>query len=1103
MTTTTTSHKRKRNVVDLNTIKRFKDLHFNILDDHHDPQEHFDPDLNRYFTSPTILPVTYDTQEAIVMDIHLDYDDDDVDNEEMDVVTQKDEEQELSQRMTALSMEQKNKKMKVMDSFDFNDIDYDRIVDMEEEIEDQVPIYLSDDNDQFKQRMKKILRDQSLLSSISMEELRQITILKHHTRKLEQKKRLLLVYLRSVRGTLKEPWTDSLAIDRHYVPPAIRSKDKGNTDYHSYENLLQQQIEQIDNTLAEYHRQQYAPLPKSMDEFLNEIIEYESMSLIRMKYDALIALVEYDYDATMLKRKYLIQKPTSSQWATAQRLYTLRFDSEKARRILLEWKQSILVQRVPKELYSSMLSMIMTIDENTGQSSIWTNRYEQLVRQHMTDFMLERIQEAEQYSYQCRQRDDSEIQKVWKEYHDPQSDQSMPKKFIDIIEQRLINIRDRSRIIYNYRMNDPMKISSRLFGYGPCLTIHSNPFSLTRKQMELLNRGPTYVVPCQWLSVSSTPSSKNDMLKEFYMPLKQQMTRLFAKHHVNIALSMDIHQKLRQQFDEQFLQTIPLDLQQRSVDEKKLLCSIRRYLDQKRTLRFLRRTADNQNTFYLGVDKEFEEKSNELLNQCDAYEYQLTIDDKQGGNEWQTEVHRMIDSMNSMLRQIHEKKGINHVQLKQLLVDTATIKLPYMYFLPKIDQSQILSVVPMIAAYESPTWLLGRFLDRLLRPKTRVAMQRTGIDNETDFALKLHHFYQQERIWTSKTLLATIHIKNYYTIASHSSMAEILGYFLEDNLARNVIENLTIVHLKNLVQIFLYNNIFVYDNKIYKFIKGSPTTMPLTETLANIYLCEWQKMLLKQINVRQQFFARHQQDIFFTWNGTEHELQQLMQLIQTRDTNIQFDLSIGSAVHYMNAYVENQSGQLFCRVDHSHDHQQYTLPYFNHHSIEDHSDWLRYALLRAVCYSTSIMDFTRERLYLEMTYLTNGYSLLYVEQRVDHFFNYFSTVNMRYNVNQKVYERFRLQILTYIEKRKELLEKIHQYDDDRKLFHFHYLYEYGPRFKFNETFHRHWDQHFKKHPILSTDKSKIMLTTKHQYSLNAYLGQPPALRFRTLPMKKS
>ena len=202
--TTTTSHKRKRNPVDFNTIKRFKELHFHILDDHHDPQEHFNQDLNRYFTSPTILPVTHNAQEAIVVDVTLDYGNDDDDEvEDMDVVTQKDDEQELSQQMNDLSMEQKNKKMKVIHTFDPNDMNYDRIVDIEEEIGDQVPMYLSDDNDQLKQRMKKILQNQSLLSSISVEDLRQMAIFKHQIGICDQQKRLLLVYLRSVRGNIK------------------------------------------------------------------------------------------------------------------------------------------------------------------------------------------------------------------------------------------------------------------------------------------------------------------------------------------------------------------------------------------------------------------------------------------------------------------------------------------------------------------------------------------------------------------------------------------------------------------------------------------------------------------------------------------------------------------------------------------------------------------------------------------------------------------------------------------------------------------------------------------------------------------------------------
>ena len=154
-----------------------------------------------------------------------------------------------------------------------------------------------------------------------------------------------------------------------------------------------------------------------------------------------------------------------------------------------------------------------------------------------------------------------------------------------------------------------------------------------------------------------------------------------------------------------------------------------------------------------------------------------------------------------------------------------------------------------------------------------------------------------------------------------------------------------------------------------------------------------------------------------------------------------------------------------------------------------------------MCCSTLVADFIRERLYLELTYLTNGYTLYYVEQRVDHFFNYFNMISMRYSSDQKLYEQLRSKVFAFIEQRQESLQKVYQYEDDRKLFHFHYLYEYGPRSTFNETFHRLWMQYFKHDRILSVEKAKIMLTTKHQYSLNAFLGQP-AVHFRTLSVKK-
>lgn len=203
----------------------------------------------------------------------------------------------------------------------------------------------------------------------------------------------------------------------------------------------------------------------------------------------------------------------------------------------------------------------------------------------------------------------------------------------------------------------------------------------------------------------------------------------------------------------------------------------------------------------------------------------------------------------------------------------------------------------------------------------------------------------------------------------------------------------------------------------------------------------------------------------------------------------------------MNAFLENQAGFLFSQVYHGDDKQKYTLPYVTGNSIEAHSDWLRSALLRAVCYSTTAMDLAEERIYLELTCLLNGYSLLFVEMRVDHFFAYFKANEMRYCLDQVLYDKFRLQVLAFVGQHHELLAKKRWLDDDGKVLHFHYLYEYGPRSLFDEAFQRLWSNSFKDHPNLSAKKSTICITTKQRHSLNALLAQPASCH-RMITVKK-
>jgi hypothetical protein len=205
--------------------------------------------------------------------------------------------------------------------------------------------------------------------------------------------------------------------------------------------------------------------------------------------------------------------------------------------------------------------------------------------------------------------------------------------------------------------------------------------------------------------------------------------------------------------------------------------------------------------------------------------------------------------------------------------------------------------------------------------------------------------------------------------------------------------------------------------------------------------------------------------------------------------NVHIQTLIGSSVQLLNAYVENRNGQLYSRIYHEPTIQRYTLPYVVGHSKVNYSDWIRSALLRAVCYCSSVDDFNQERIYIELTCLVNGYSFIFVESRISHFYDYFRAANLRYDMDQKMYDKFRQQWFDLIDMQRVLSNKLQNFDDNGNLIRLNYLYEYGSRCQFNEEFYKIWIKHFHIDPILRQEKTAIILTSKHLHSLNALLAQ--------------
>ncbi|CAF4651033.1 unnamed protein product [Rotaria socialis] len=183
---------------------------------------------------------------------------------------------------------------------------------------------------------------------------------------------------------------------------------------------------------------------------------------------------------------------------------------------------------------------------------------------------------------------------------------------------------------------------------------------------------------------------------------------------------------------------------------------------------------------------------------------------------------------------------------------------------------------------------------------------------------------------------------------------------------------------------------------------------------------------------------------------------------------------IASSVPFLNAFVQNQHGDLFSRIYRHPLIQSYSLPYEV-----------------AVCYCSAVEDFNLEHIYLELTCLANGYSLRFVETHVQHFFNCFHLHPMRYSRDQIMYNKFRHSWFNYIKMQHELPDQLQQFDNNGQLIHLNYLYEYGARYQFNEQFHRIWSEYF--NPNLSIQKCKILLKAINVHSLNVLLSNQKSM----------
>ncbi|CAF4434812.1 unnamed protein product, partial [Rotaria magnacalcarata] len=482
----------------------------------------------------------------------------------------------------------------------------------------EIPIYLSINNKLFVHMAQTITKT---TTSISINNIQQLALFIHQAASVRIDREVMKAYLHSVMSTLKQSESHLIEVDRRVWPMQIQSlmlaKQKTATttacasitedQQADCEKHLHQRLIEM-NEKIQYHQSQFNEkknnligFTSNIEESIQSFVQKHGVKPFEMKRNLKIAMINHDYDSEILRRQYLQEKPNEYQIQVMKRLSEKKRELEKSKRELLEMKYRVFYNKPHSSLDAIETTMPILNDDDRKLKLL--NKHEKLIQRKKLDFVAIKIIGAEIKFYQCLQAFDHELAAMWKNHRELVKNKGMSTTLTDLIEKRFTGITDRWRDVYNYRLNcyfrnfysdfEPTNTNAdgdkmKRIGFSSSIIIDAI-HQLSDKELQLLNRGPSYVPPGQ-ISISSSGQSVDDIIKKKYASLKHQLSCLFSKYHINIVLSMEIEQKISDQFTDLFSVPIPSNLQQRALYEKHLLQSIRYSLNANNLI--LRRTAD-------------------------------------------------------------------------------------------------------------------------------------------------------------------------------------------------------------------------------------------------------------------------------------------------------------------------------------------------------------------------------------------------------------------------------------------------------------------------------------------------------------------------------
>ena len=248
--------------------------------------------------------------------------------------------------------------------------------------------------------------------------------------------------------------------------------------------------------------------------------------------------------------------------------------------------------------------------------------------------------------------------------------------------------------------------------------------------------------------------------------------------------------------------------------------------------------------------------------------------------------------------------------------------------------------------------------------------------------------------------MASFDIKDLYTNIPLEETIEICLSLLHAPLI-----NLPLDLFKKLLELSVYNTMFAFNGKYYKQKDGLGMGLPLSPTVANIFLCYHERKWIQECpaEFRPVFYRRYVDDTFLLFRDPSHP-QDFLEYINSQHQNMKFTSEIeqNGQLPFLDCMVERHDNQFVTSVYRKQTYTGLGLNYFSHCPFIYKLNSIRTLINRAYCVTSNFTALNREFSFLVEFFFQNGYPKKVVYKCINNFISkilhpppIFATVNKK------------------------------------------------------------------------------------------------------------